>query len=208
MSPYVPIGRGRHNLQEETNLQHYQIGLFNNVIDMQIAALNDRFDELNTELLLCMSHLNPSQKFSSYDKGALIRLAKLYPSDFSEIDLIILIILERQLDTFLADVLSSNDFSELVGISGLAQKMVDTKRNQVYPLVYLLITLSPILSVATTTVERVFSALDIVKNRLRNRMGNELLNNCSLTYIERDVLRSISNERIIKRFRGMATRRG
>ncbi|XP_026430770.1 uncharacterized protein LOC113327863 [Papaver somniferum] len=58
MSLYVPLGRGRRNLQEQTNLHHFQVGLFNNVIDMQTAALNDRFDEVNTELLLCMSHLN------------------------------------------------------------------------------------------------------------------------------------------------------
>ncbi|XP_026401434.1 zinc finger MYM-type protein 1-like isoform X2 [Papaver somniferum] len=167
MSPYVPLGRGRRNLQEETNLHHFQVGLFN--------------------------------------KGALIRLPKLYPSDFSKMDLMIL---ERQLDTFLRDVLSSNEFFELVGISGLAKKMVETKRDIVYPLVYLLITLSLILPVATATVERVFSAMQIVKNRLRSRIGDEYMNNCLLTYIEREIFRSISTDKIRKRFQLMAPRRG
>ncbi|XP_026416389.1 uncharacterized protein LOC113311804 [Papaver somniferum] len=156
---------------------------------MQIDALNDRFDEVNIELLLCMSHLNPSDKFLAFDKGALIRLAKLYPTDFSQMDIMIL---DRQLDTFLADVLSSNDFSELFGISALAWKMVETKRN----IVYLLITLSLILLVATATIERVFSAMHIVKNRLRNSIGNEWLNNFLLTYIERELFRKISTDRI------------
>ncbi|XP_026398237.1 uncharacterized protein LOC113294022 [Papaver somniferum] len=181
MSPYVPLGRGRRNLQEETNLHHFQVGLFNNVIDMKIAALNDRYDEVNTELLLCMSHLNPRENFSAFEKGALIRLAKLYPSDFSEMDLMIL---ERKLDTFLRDVLSSNKFFELVGISGLAKKMVETKKDITYPLVYLLIKLSLIFPVATATVERVFSAMKIVNNRLQSRIGDEYMNNCLLTYIE------------------------
>ncbi|KAI3897135.1 hypothetical protein MKX03_025997, partial [Papaver bracteatum] len=94
------------------------------------------------------------------------------------------------------------------GISVLAQKMVETKRNIVYPLVYLLITLSLILPVATATVERVFSAMHIVKNRLRNSIGNEWLNNCLLTYIERELFRKISIDRIRQRFQDMATRRG
>lgn len=127
MSPYVPLGRGIRNLQEETNLHHFQVGLFNNVIDMQIAALNDRFDEENTELLLCMSHLNPNENFSAFDKAI---------------------------------------------------------------------------------VERVFSAMKIVKNRLRNRIGDEYLNECLVTYIEREIFRNISNEKIRKRFQGMAKRRG
>lgn len=32
-------------------------------------ALNERFDEVNTELLFCMSRLNPSDRFSDFDKG-------------------------------------------------------------------------------------------------------------------------------------------
>ena len=42
-----------------------------------------------------------------------------------------------------------------------------------YPLVYRLIELTLILPVATTTVERIFSAMSIVKTDLRNKMGDE-----------------------------------
>jgi hypothetical protein len=70
----------------------------------------------------------------------------------------------------------------------------------VYPLVYLLLELALILPVATATVERAFSAMSIIKNRLRNRMGNEWLNDCLVTYIEKDTFVGIENEKIIKYF--------
>ena len=103
---------------------------------------------------------------------------------------------------------SSNDFAKLNGISDLAKKMVETGRNKVYPLVYLLLTLALILPVATATVERVFSAMNIVKNRLRNRMGDEWMKNSLIVYIEKDIFDCIDNETIMQNFQTMKTRRG
>jgi hypothetical protein len=41
-----------------------------------------------------------------------------------------------------------------------------------------------ILPVATVSVERVFSASSLVKNKLRNSMGDDLLNYWLLTFID------------------------
>ncbi|KAL7261681.1 hypothetical protein ACSBR1_000162 [Camellia fascicularis] len=86
--------------------------------------------------------------------------------------------------------------------------MVETRRDKVYPLVYLLLTLALILHVATATVERVFSAMNIVKNRLQNRMGDEWMNDSLVVYIERDIFYGIDNDTIMERFQKMKTRRG
>ena len=67
---------------------------------------------------------------------------------------------------------SIEEFSALKGIGQLAEKMVEMKKNVSYPLVYSLITLALILLVVTTTVERAFSAMKIIKNRLHNRIGD------------------------------------
>jgi hypothetical protein len=77
-----------------------------------------------------------------------------------------------------------------------------------YPLVYGLLKLAMILPVATSTVERAFSAMKIVKSRLRNRMGDDWMNDCLVTYIERDVADKIDDELNIQRFQNMAPRRG
>lgn len=57
-----------------------------------------------------------------------------------------------------------------------------------------------ILLVATAIVERAFSAMKILKTRLRNRIGDPWMNDCPVTYIERDVFNNIGNELIIQRF--------
>ena len=66
-----------------------------------------------------------------------------------------------------------SEFVELKSIDDLAVKMVVTKRDKIYPLVYQLLTLALILPVATATAERTFSAMNIVKTRLRNRVGDQ-----------------------------------
>ena len=79
---FVVSGRSQRNTQQKTNLHHYHVELFYTVIDMQLQELNNHFSEVNTNLLLCMACLNPSNSFVVFDKEKLIRLAKFYPSDF------------------------------------------------------------------------------------------------------------------------------
>ena len=64
-----------------------------------------------------------------------------------------------------------------------------------------------ILPVVTASVERVFSAMKFVKTDLRNRMRDEWLNDSLVVYNERSIFASVSNERILKRFQDMDTRR-
>ncbi|KAK8935078.1 hypothetical protein KSP39_PZI013663 [Platanthera zijinensis] len=202
---YVARGRSRRRVQEMTNLHHYRVEIFYNVIDMQLQELNSRFTERNTELLLCVACLSPNNSFSAFDKQKLRRLAEFYPSEFSNLDIMEL---NCQLEIYVYDVRADSDFAQVNGIGDLAVKMVDKKKDILYPLVYLLLKLSLVLPVATATVERAFSAMNIVKNRLRNRMGDSMMNDCLVTYIERDIFKSIDNETIIKRFQNMKSRRG
>ena len=78
-------------------------------------------------------------------------------------------ILDNQLDTYIVDIRTNRKFLEVKGMSGLAQKMIETKKDIVYPLFYLLLKLALTLPIATATIERVFSAMKIVKNRPRNQ---------------------------------------
>jgi hypothetical protein len=78
--------------------------------------------------------------------------------------------------------------------------MVKTKKNLIFPLVYMLIKLSLLLPVATATMKRVFSVTHIVKSRLRNKMGDKWMNDSLVVYIEKDIFDKIDNEAIMKRF--------
>jgi hypothetical protein len=76
----------------------------------------------------------------------------------------------------------------------------------VYDMVYELLKLVLLLPVATTGVERVFSAMVLVKTKLRNKMGDSLLNDCLVTFIERDIFFEVDEDDIIKTFMSLQKR--
>jgi hypothetical protein len=87
---YKLRGRSRRKSKGITNLHHFHYELFNNIIDMQLTELDDRFTEMSTELFLCVACLNLSDFFSTFNKEKLIHLALFYPSEFSIVDLMVL----------------------------------------------------------------------------------------------------------------------
>lgn len=56
------------------------------------------------------------------------------------------------------------------------------------------------LHVATATVERSFPAMKCIKSNLRNRIGDQWMNDCLIIYIERDAIDTVDNESIMQRF--------
>ena len=56
-----------------------------------------------------------------------------------------------------------------------------------YDMVYELLKLVLLLPVATTSVERIFSVMVLVKTKFRNKIGDSLLDDCLVTFIERDI---------------------
>ena len=87
-------------------------------------------------------------------------MAKSYPEDYSIAELKAL---DDQLDSYILDMHSSEQKS----IGDLAQKIVETRRNIVYSLIYRLVTLSLILFVVVVSIERVFLTMNVVKNQLQ-----------------------------------------
>ena len=71
-----------------------------------------------------MASLNPSDSFIAFDEQKLTRFAQFYPKDFSPIELMVL---NDQLETYIIDMRSNDQFSQLKGIGDLARKMVETK---------------------------------------------------------------------------------
>ncbi|XP_076896292.1 uncharacterized protein LOC143549226 [Bidens hawaiensis] len=187
-----------------TNRDHYVVNNFNTVLDMQIQELGNRFNEVTTNLLMCMSSLSLSYNFSAFDKLNLLKLAEMYPYDFGfdEKDKLI-----YELGHYIANMKEYKRFANLNGVGDLAKMMVKTRLHIDYPLVYRLIKLSLVLPVATASVERCFSSMRIVKTDLRNRMGDGYMNDSCICYIEREFLQQVSVEDVMQRFQKMKTRR-
>ena len=84
--------------------------------------------------------------------------------------------------------------------------MVEMKKDVLYPLFYMLVTLTLILQVAAATIKRMFSAMNIIKNWLYNRIGDQWINDCLVTYIDKDIFKTIECEEIMLRFQNMKNR--
>jgi hypothetical protein len=98
------------------------------------------------ELLVCMSALNPSNSFASYDAQKVMRLAQFYPNDISSMDLIRL---EFQLETFIDDMRKYDRFKCVNHLGELSVLLVETKKHLVYDLVYILLKLISVLPATT-----------------------------------------------------------
>ncbi|PIN12152.1 hypothetical protein CDL12_15243 [Handroanthus impetiginosus] len=187
---YVFRGKSKRKVADYSVLHHYRVEVFCKVIDWQLQELNNRFNE----------------SFANFDIEKIMRLVALYPDDFKEYDLVEL---RHQLENYIVDVgYEDIRFNGLNGIGDLSKKLVETKKHLVYSHVYQLVEFSLLLSVATASVERPFSTMKFIKTDLWNRMEDDFLNDCLITYKERDVFMSISDDDIMTTFQNMKTRRG
>jgi len=84
--------------------------------------------------------------------------------------------------------------------------MVKSEGDITFPLVYRLIKLGLLLPVATATVERAFSAMNIIKTDLRNKMSDEWLNDLILCYIEKEIFRGLDESEVRKTFQASKNR--
>ncbi|XP_057517880.1 uncharacterized protein LOC130798802 [Amaranthus tricolor] len=138
---YVPQGRSRRFAKQATNLHHFRVDIFLEVIDLHLQEIDNRFNEKNMELLTCMASLSPRGNFSSFDKERILKLASLYPEEFSCFDLTAL---DLQLDVFLDSMQNDERFHDLQDINSLSMMLVKTRRHETFPLIHLLIKLRPL----------------------------------------------------------------
>ncbi|XP_072149528.1 uncharacterized protein [Setaria viridis] len=206
MEDMIPVrGRSRcRGAKLVSYYHHFHHGIFNVVIDQVYCELNNRFPERSTQLLRCVACLDPRDSFANFEVQKLVELAKIYKDDFCDYDCIKL---AGDLPIFIDEVRNDDNFDTCIDLGNLAEKMVQTGRDTIFPLVYRLIELALILPVATATVERAFSAMNIIKTERRNKMNDDWLNNSMMCYIERDLFASIEDEKILKRFQGLRNRK-
>jgi hypothetical protein len=120
----------------------------------------------------------------------------IYPNDFKDVSEEVM---RHQLRNYVRNVRGDPNFAKTKGLSDLCAKFVKTNKSTTFALVYKLVKLALILPVATTSVERVLS-MKYVKSQLSNKMGDQWLIDRLVTYIERYVLKTISNDVILSHF--------
>nr|XP_016497878.1 PREDICTED: uncharacterized protein LOC107816656 [Nicotiana tabacum] len=116
---YVNSGRSRRKPADYTVFHHYRVDVFCKVFDWQLQELNDRFDEVTTDLLHGVACLNPIDSFSSFDIRKIMKMPELYPDDFDEFWMSAL---ENQLASYIIDVRDFYErFSNLNGLSDISK---------------------------------------------------------------------------------------
>jgi hypothetical protein len=198
-------GRGRLQRDHITVEHHYHFDVFNATIDFQLQELNFRFGERAIELLTLSSALDPNDAYKSFNIDDICNLAeKYYSLDFSEQEKIIL---RFQLKHFEVDMLNHPKLQKLSSIAELCRGLIEAGKSDTYYLIDRLIRLVLTLPVSTATTERAFSAMKIVKTRLRNKMEDEFLGDNLLIYIEREIAKSFDSELILDDFVSLRPRR-
>ncbi|XP_022849409.1 uncharacterized protein LOC111371576 [Olea europaea var. sylvestris] len=179
-------GQPRRVAQQVTYFHCFYVDLYCNAIDSILQELNDRFPKITTEIFTCISCLSPRDSFAAFDEDKLLHLAQFYHLDFNSEEFLLL---RPQLDKFLLLVRMDEIFFNLNSISCVAQELVETRSSGYFPLVYRLLTLTLLLLVATGSVEIVFSALNLIKSDLRNKMGDDWLNDNLVVYGEKAIFK-------------------
>ena len=188
--------KSRNKHDNTTTRHHYKVDVFNAAIDQQVTELNNRFSSQVTELLdLCLS-LDP--RHNKFDKSKICGLVeKFYPADFSsqERDR-----LECELPHFQLDTSNHPEIKNYKSLADLTKGIIKIGKSYDYPMVERLLRLVITLPVSTATAERAFSAMKLVKTRLRTKLGDDFLRYCVIVYIERELANKITIEEIIDTF--------
>jgi hypothetical protein len=204
----APRPRWVHSRQEKgimvTEEHHYRVDTFYAAVDAINTDMNHRFNEVSSDLLVCFSCLDPRDSFSQFNVDKLVKVAGIYDADFSNDDLSNI---KEQLLTFICHVRRVDDFIDCCDFGSLAVKMVESKRHEMFPLVYHLIELALLLPVATTSVERVFLVMKIIKTERRNKMDDDWLNDLMKCYNEKEIFKRLDNDTIMTRFQALKHRR-
>ncbi|XP_061362827.1 uncharacterized protein LOC133306518, partial [Gastrolobium bilobum] len=161
-------GCARNEQGDFSTEKFYRVNIFCATIDYQLQELNIRFNDNTVELLTLSRTLDPRKKYKSFNSDDICKLVdKFYSRDFTEQEKLHL---KMELQHFDLDIPKHPDLINLSTTSELCQGLARTGKSNIYPLIDRVIRLVLTLPVSTPTTERSFSAMKIIKTRLRNRM--------------------------------------
>jgi hypothetical protein len=147
--------------------------------------------------------LDPKNNYKLFSvEDICVLVDKFYPEDFFDQEKTHL---RFQLQHYELD--DHPKLENMSSIADLCQRLVETEKSTIYPLINMLIRLILTLPVSTATTERAFLAMKIVKTRLRNQMEDDFLANYLIVYIEKEIAERFAIDMIIDDFYSMKEQR-
>ncbi|TYG89641.1 hypothetical protein ES288_A12G116100v1 [Gossypium darwinii] len=188
----------RNKKEDVTVEHHYRVDIFFATIDTQLQELKSRFNENVFELLTFTKTLDPKEFFKLFDIDKIcILVNKFYPEDFSQQEKECLL---YELKHYELDVCKHPDLRKISTLSELCRGLVESRKLVMYPLVDRLIRLILTLPASTTSSERAFSAMKIVKTRLHSKIEDDFLKSSLVMYIEKEIAENFDINEIIDDF--------
>jgi hypothetical protein len=187
-------------------IDHYfRVEVFRATLYTQLTELNLMFNEKVMDLVSVSLNLISKRGFTSFQPSEICKLVeKYYSADFNQQERIGL---EYQLNHFVVEASRSDDLKRIATLAELYQCLIDTGRYRVFHLIDRFLRLFLTLPVLTSSAERAFSALKIIKTRLRNKMEDGFLSNNMIVHIEGELLKDYNYEDIIADFKDVKDRK-
>ncbi|XP_016719843.1 uncharacterized protein [Gossypium hirsutum] len=173
-----------HNKKEDVTVEHqYRVNIFFATIDTELQELKSMFNEHVVELLTLTTTLDPKEFFKLFDIDKIFILVNtFYLEDISHQEKKCL---PYELKHYELDACKHPDLRKISTLSKLCKSLVERGNSVMYPFADRLIHLILTLPVSTTSSERAFSAMKIVKTRLRCKIEDDFLRSSLVVYIEK-----------------------
>ncbi|KAK4364705.1 hypothetical protein RND71_016063 [Anisodus tanguticus] len=198
-------GRAHHQKDHITVGQHFRVNLFCVTIDQQLQELNHMFNVQTMELFSLSNNLIPKDIYETFNMDDICALVeKFYLVDFSEQEKTNL---RFQLQHFILEAVSHPKLNSLSTMFELCEALEKTGKANTYYLIDRIIRFILTFPVSTAIIEKSFSAMKIIKTRLRNKMEDEFLADNMMVYIEKVIVESFSSDSIINDFKSLKERR-
>ena len=178
---------------------------FFEVVDNLIADFDRRFNKEYMSIVDASKCLHPYDSFESFDKKDLHDLYNHFAVDFpGHNDEKLLLTEHIHYQKRLKSVFSKVELEKMT----FADITVWVHEQNTFPLLSKLLKLVIVIPSTTATCERNFSGLSFIKNNLRNKLGDDYLDDLMLGFLEKDLVNKILNteelrERVIDVFRDL-----
>ena len=167
--------------------------------------MNNIFNEQAIDLLTLSCSLSHEDKYKTFDVDTICTLIEnYYPMHFSDHEKINL---PFHLRHFLFDDRQSSTLKNLSTSQEWCSCLASTRQTKKYLLIDKLLRLIFTLLVSIATTKRSFSAIKIIKSKLRNKMRHGFLAYNKSVYIKREISARISSESIIDDFKSLGKRK-
>lgn len=184
-----PTSRGRPR-DTPMSTRCFLFAIFENATKKCVDEMQRRFSTEQCTLMEIINALEP-KNFGDLSIRVLTEVKNLFKSDFNDD-----IGFTQEATDFIRYVAQEEALKKLNGLEQFCQYMVKKNIKDIFPQIHKLVRILLTLPITTSTAERSFSSLKLIKTRLRSTMADDWATSQLISYINRDITKLIPNEDI------------